>query len=132
MMDIEKHSKANKLTNDEIAKLLEDYTKVKSSELKRGFHVRYFKKNPDGTLDFRLGGFVLDISGLPTYIIMSNGKVQWSVQCKTAIFYQKMTDIELFNELNETIKKKDDEIDDLREYIRMLEKQIKQLKKNTK
>ena len=51
-----------KLSQEEINKLLENYKEVDIKNLKKGIHTRYFKKNKDGTLDFKIGGIILQIN----------------------------------------------------------------------
>lgn len=113
-----------KLSADEIQKLLEDYKKIDSNELKRGFHVRYFKINQDKSVEFKLGGNILKVNGLPEYIVLSNGKLNWSVQCKNTIFYQKMTFTEEKEEFNKIITKQNNDIQILTDYVKNLKSEI--------
>lgn len=131
---------AEKITDDQLVKMLEDYVKVKPTTLVKSDHVRYFTVNKDKTTSFKIGGHVMKIDGLPKYIILTNGKQNWSVQCDNTIFYKKMTNTEKIDELNETIddlkfqiiRIKDEfeiERNELKENIKNLQKELKKKKK---
>jgi hypothetical protein len=95
-----------KLTDKEKVELLIDYNEKNITDIVKGTHVRYFKKEKDG-LKFRLGGLLINTDGLPKYVVLSNGKKTWCVQIKNTIFYAKMNVIEIKNEYNELLFKKD-------------------------
>ncbi|AYV80249.1 MAG: hypothetical protein Gaeavirus21_4 [Gaeavirus sp.] len=81
------------LTKEQIADKIQDYVIVNSDDLDKipmNTHMRYFSKIQD-KYSFRMGGFLHRNNGLPAYIILTNGKTQWSVQVKNTIFYRKMT-----------------------------------------
>lgn len=80
-----------KLTKNEIKTLLEEYKQEDIKNITKGLHVRYFIKDKDGQLLFRMGGALKDNSGLPTYVVLTNGKKSWSVQVDNTIFYVKMS-----------------------------------------
>ena len=42
-----------------------------------------------------MGGQLHKNTGLPDYVILSNGASQWSVQVKNTIFWRKMTSNEI-------------------------------------
>lgn len=113
-----------KLSQEEIAKLLENYKETKINELKRGLHTRYFKKNKDGDLEFKLGGTLLKIDKDFKYVILMEKGITWSVQ-GTSIFYQQMTQNDKVEELETIIEKNDSSINELLSYIKLLEKTIK-------
>lgn len=123
---------SDKLSNAEIKKMLEDYKETKASNLNKGFHVRYFKKEKDNTVSFKTGGVIFSLDGLPDYIVLSNGKLSWSVQVKDTIFYQKMTYAEEKEKMDKLIIKKDDEITGLMGTIEKLNNNISDLKKEIK
>jgi len=100
----------DRLTREEMNKLLEDYTKENIKNIARGSHVRYFTKDKDGNLKFRLGGTLISNDGLPDYVILSNGKQNWSVQIKETIFYVQISNKQLKAEFNDLIFKKDNEL----------------------
>ncbi len=68
-------------------------------ELKPGVHVRYYmivKKKVGRTTNeqkiFRMGGQIIKIDYEQKYLVLTNGKISWSVQINdTTIFYRKMT-----------------------------------------
>ena len=105
------------LTNDDINILLEEYAEVDEiTELKPGIHVRYFniitKKNSEQKI-FRMGGTIIKIDYDKKYMVLSNGKISWSVQINNNnIFYRKMTTQEVkdfyeneLNNMEEDVKK---------------------------
>ena len=105
------------LTNDDINILLEEYAEVDEiTELKPGIHVRYFniitKKDSEQKI-FRMGGTIIKIDYDKKYMVLSNGKISWSVQINNNnIFYRKMTTQEVkdfyeneLNNMEEDVKK---------------------------
>jgi hypothetical protein len=124
------------LSDIDIAKKLEDYTRVKTSDIFKipiGTHIRYFTINPKtGEKQFRLGGNLTRYGDNNEYIVCSNGVFSWSVQLSNSIIYKKLS----INELKENTKKIviDDskkEIDDLTKENKELKKMIKQIKETT-
>ena len=113
-----------KLSQEEINKLLENYKEVDIKNLKRGIHTRYFKRNKDGTLDFKIGGIILQIDSKLKYVVMMEKGLTWSVQ-SDSIFYQQMTNNDTIEELQLTIEKNKNSINELVSYIKSLEKTLK-------
>ena len=110
----------DQLSKEQIEEKLEDYTKVDDIyKVPLGVHLRYFS-NKDDKLVFRMGGQLHKNNGLPDYVILFNGKAQWSVQVKDTIFYRKMTIQEIKEEYEKIIK-------DLIEKNKKLKKQLKEL-----
>ena len=118
------------LSDIDIAKKLEDYVRVKTSEVLKiplGSHVRYFSINPKtGEKQFRLGGTLTKFGDNNEYFICSNGTLSWSVQLSTSIIYKKLTP----TELKETVKKT--VIEDTKNDMADLIKENKELKKMLK
>jgi hypothetical protein len=84
----------DKLSKTQIRELLIDYERVKDikdlEKIQPGTHLRYFEmKNKE--LKFRTGGVLTVNSGLPNYVILSNGKLSWSVQVAPSIFFKRIT-----------------------------------------
>jgi hypothetical protein len=124
------------LSDADIAKKLEDYTRVKTSEIFKipiGTHIRYFTINPKtGEKQFRLGGNLTKYGENGEYIVCSNGTYSWSIQLSNSIIYKKLS----ISELKENTKKVaiDDskkEIDDLIKENKELKKMIKEIKEAT-
>ena len=112
-----------KLTKDEIANKLEDYTKVEDiNKVPIGTHLRYFKEE-NGKQLFRMGGQLFKNDGLPTYIILSNGTSTWSVQIEGSTFFKKMSINEIKQEYEDIIVEKDNEIKKLLSLIKKYKKQ---------
>jgi len=130
-----KKTYTDKLTDDDIKAKLEDYVEVDDiSMVPLNSHVRYFtekineKKKKEKV--FRLGGFLINKSNYEKYVILSNVpetgfinpiKKTWSVNTKTSIFYKKQT-------LDEIKEEYELEIEDLKDQIKFLKKEIKKLK----
>ncbi|AYV82198.1 MAG: hypothetical protein Homavirus15_7 [Homavirus sp.] len=122
----------DKLTAEEIETLLDDYKKVDDIyQVPMGTHMRYFLVK-NGVKKFRTGGILSNSTGLPKYVVLSNGTKTWSVQTKDTVFFKKMT-------LNEIKGDYEDIIDDLEKKVSDLEKKntelrnyILHLKKNNK
>lgn len=119
------------LSNEEIKEKLKDYKKVNDiKKVSIGSHLRYFtidKKSKEKY--FRLGGTLTKFGENGEYIILSNGKVTWSVQIGNSIFFQKMTEQEFKEELKREIRteimteQQDDDIN-LKSEIKMLRKKL--------
>lgn len=124
----DKKTFTEKLTKEQIKDLLDGYKEVTFGGVKIGFHIRYFKKQ--GTeLDFRMGGTV--IKKEKNYLIVSNGKANWSVQEKGTVFFQQIPlsvlRKELEDEYEKKITEKDDKINELMSLIKELTKKNKML-----
>jgi len=130
----------NSLTDVEISKKLEDYTRVKTSDIFKipiNTHVRYFSSNPKtGEKQFRLGGIITKFGDNNQYLVLSNGHLSWSVQLNNTTFYKKLT----INEIKENVetetlahiqKTKDVNIDELLKENKELKKMIKDIKETT-
>ena len=96
---------------------MEDYKQFTSfDDVPLQTHIRYFS-TIDGKKVFRMGGYLLNKSYVPDYIVLSSGfgdkAKSWSVQIQDTLFFKKMS----FNDL----KKESDTI------IMALENKIKQL-----
>jgi hypothetical protein len=124
------------LTNEEIAKKLLDYVKVKPSEILNiplNTHIRYFSINPkNGEKQFRLGGVLTKIGDNNEYLILSNGTFTWSVQLSNSIFYRKLNQNELIETVKEeAVKECKKDISDLIKENKELKKMIKEIKAAT-
>lgn len=135
-----KQTTTESMSNDDIKNVLQDYTRVEANQLIKSDHVRYFVINPDKTTDFRIGGWVLKTDGFPDYIVLTNGKNNWSVQCTNTIFYKQNNQTEVIEKYKKSITLKNDKIEDLNvqlkekknenvillEHNKMLQKEISQ------
>lgn len=127
------------LSNEQIKKYLNDYKKVDDiSKIGISTHLRYFTLDPKTNKQlFRLGGYLNKFGDNGEYIILSNGDLSWSVQIKNSIFYKKMTDQELKEELKQEILTETqetiiNELDELKKEYKNLEKKYKSLDKKYK
>ena len=121
----------NKLTEEDIQLLLEEYDEVDSDNmktLKPGLYIRYFtlkKKKNDIIKLFRMGGQIIRIDHQNKYLVLSNGKITWSVQFNNNIFYKKMS----FDDIKEFYET---ELDNKDLEINKYKSQISKLKNNQK
>jgi len=110
----------DQLSKEQIEKKLEDYKKVDDiMKVPLGVHLRYFS-DVNGKLAFRMGGQLHKNTGLPDYVILSNGKTQWSVQVKNTIFYRKMVLQEIKEEYEKIILEHKEKIKKLKDEIKLL------------
>ena len=118
------------LSDVDIAKKLEDYSRVKTSDIFKipiGTHIRYFSINPKtGEKQFRLGGTLNKFGDNGEYFVCSNGTFSWSVQLSNSIIYKKLS----IAELKENTKKI--AVDDSKKEMTNLIKENKELKKMLK
>jgi hypothetical protein len=122
----------DKLTKDEIEEKLAEYTKVDNIEnVPLGTHIRYFSKVGD-TNKFRLGGNLINKSGLPTYVVLGSRSKTWSVQVKNTIFFRKISLLEIKKEYITLLEYKDDLIQKQGKRINDLVAMVKDLKKQIK
>ncbi len=125
----------DKLSKEQVKSLLLDYELVNNiGELFAvpiGTHIRYFE-NKNGELKFRTGGVLSVNKGLPDYIVLSNGKVSWSVQVKPCIFYRRVTIEQIKQEFNKVILEKNGVIAGLQRLLIEQQNEIKEYKKTLK
>jgi hypothetical protein len=122
-----KHTIQDKMTEEEIEEKLEDYIEIEDIfKVPLNSHIRYYTLIPgkDGEIKkaFRLGGQLKNKDNADKYIILSNGKVTWTVQMETSILYRKMTLEEIKEDYENIIK-------DLEEANLQLKKDNKKLLK---
>ena len=125
----------DKLSKDQIKELLIDYEKINNIteliNIPSGTHLRYFEmKNKE--LKFRTGGILTVNSGLPDYIILSNGKLSWSVQVKPCIFFKRITIKQIREEYEKFLYDKDATIKGQQTLLNDQQKEIKNLKQKIK
>ena len=121
------------LTPEEIKKKLEDYKLVKDiDEIGLNTHLRYFTiDEKSGKKHFRLGGFLTKNEN--DYIVLSNGKLSWSVKKNNSNFFQKLSNSEIKEEVeNKLIKKYEKTIIALNDENTKLKNVIKSIKKTVK
>jgi hypothetical protein len=129
----------DKLTKEEIQEKLDEYEKVENIErVNIGTHMRYFSII-DGKKKFRLGGQLINNSGLPNYVVLSNGSKQWSVQVKDTIFFKKIAIkdvkleyIKILDYKDKIIEKQGARINELVKMVNDMKKELKEYKNATK
>jgi hypothetical protein len=128
-----KKSYQDSLSPDDIKEKLEEYRQVDNiNDITINTHLRYFTVDlKTGEKHFRLGGFLTKID--KEYVILSNGKLRWSVQIKNSIFFEKMSFADLKKELTNTIRLKyENEIQTLIDENKKLKNTLKEVKKEVK
>lgn len=142
-------TKQDMYTPDEINDMLLDYDPIDDiNEVALGTHLRYFVtvvEEKKKIKKFRRGGMLNQNDPKKPFVILSNGKVTWSVQKKQATFWKKRTFDEIkeeyINEIdklksdlsvaNKTIHKYTIIIKQLKEEVERLHKHIKKLSKKS-
>ena len=124
------------LSDVDIAKKLDDYSRVKTSEIFKiplGTHIRYITINPKtGEKQFRLGGVLTKFGDNGQYIVCSNGTFSWSVQLSNSIIYKKLSITELKeNTKNIAVSDTKKEMSDLIKENKELKKMLKEIKDTT-
>ena len=113
------------LENEDIKNLLKNYSVVKNIFLiDLNTHIRYFSKKNNKTL-FRMGGNLLKVNEEKGYIVLTNGKINWSVQVKNTIFFKEISIDELRNEYENKIKKYKNKIKNLESSLQKIKKKLK-------
>ncbi len=124
-----------KLSKSDVRQLLYDYEEIKDIEdlqkIEPGTHIRYFE-DKDGEMKFRTGG-IMTVNQYPTYIVLANGKISWSVQIGQCIFFRRITIKEVRDEYEKELIRLDAENKGLRtllgdiskKYNKLLEKEDK-------
>ncbi len=120
----------DKLSKSQIKELLIDYERINTvkdlEKIPPGTHLRYFEmKNKE--LKFRTGGVLTVNSGLPDYIILSNGKLSWSVQVAPCIFFKRVTIKQIREEYDKLLFKNDATIKGQQVLLSEQSKKIKDL-----
>lgn len=123
-----KYTTQDKLTDDDIDTLLEDYIEVDDIRtVEYDTHLRYFTVQVDNgvaTKVFRFGGNLKYLSKDNAYVMLSNGDKKWSVQVENSIFYKQLSIMELKQEYEEIIDEYENEILELKHINRKLYKKL--------
>jgi gas vesicle protein len=125
----------DRLTEAEIEEKLEDYVEVEDiSKVPINSHVRYFVTEVDPktgkkTRRFRMGGMLTNKDHADKFVILSNGKVSWSVQVNKAMFYKKLTITEIKEGHNQVVEQYKDKIKEQKKRINKMKDEIEELKR---
>lgn len=124
-----KETFTDRLSKKQIADLLVDYEKVTDlSTVPIGTHIRYITKIK-GVSHFRMGGNLIITTGLPEYVILSNGSLKWSVQTKDTVFFRKINIDQIKDEYEKEIWKLNRIIKNLVMEIKDLKTELNKIKK---
>jgi hypothetical protein len=121
------------LSPDEIKEKLQEYVQLDTiDETPLNSHIRYFTiDKKTGKKQFRLGGFLTKCD--KDYVVLSNGRLSWSVQKNNSIFFKKMSYTELKEELIEKIGSKyEKKLITLEKENNALKNTLKDIKKTVK
>jgi len=138
MVEIKKYDGINKYTaenyirpeimpNDfinplELKKRLKFYDLVYDAvDLNSGMHIQYIEYY-ENTFRYKSGG-ILITNKYPDYIVLSNGRSSWSVQLKNNIIFKQKSIYEMKQIYDNIIYKKDMTINELKNKIKLLQKQ---------
>lgn len=133
-----KHTMQERLTEAEINEKLEDYVEVEDiHKVPLNSHIRYFTIVTDPKTGqkkrlFRMGGSLTNKEHADKFVILSNGKISWSVQVNTATFYKKMTVDEIKEGHNLIVAQYKDKIKEQKKVISKLKDKIEELEKMLK
>jgi hypothetical protein len=123
----------DKLTYDEIKEKLKNYEKVENLvDIPLYTHLRYIEvKEVNGKKEykFRLGGYLINKKFPDKYVVLSNGRLKWSVQVANTVFYKSLAKIDE-EENDPNILKQ--EIAKLKDLLIEKELEIKKLKNKNK
>lgn len=121
----------DRLNKREIEDFMIDYEKMDIKKIPLGSHVRYFEKI-NGEIKFRIGGNLIINNGLPKYVVLTNGKANWSVQVKDCVFFVKINSEKMKAEYEEQIENFKFEVAELKSEIRKKDELCKDLAKDQK
>lgn len=121
--------KKQSYTRSDIESQLKNYEKLDSvsvKELANGDRVRYFEVMGNSNFKYKPGGYVL-INGAPEYLVLTNGKKNWSVQLATHVIFKALDYDKMEEAHNKALADKDALIDKLRKMILKKDNSIKRL-----
>ena len=104
------------LTPGDIKKRLINYEKITTEcveILVPSTRIQYFEIMKDNKFRYKPGGAIIK-NGYPDYLVLSNGRISWSVQLKNHIIFKEINVDTIVNEYKEKLKKKDLNIRNLR------------------
>lgn len=117
------------MTADDIRKRLVNYSIVKNiAELVPGQHIIYFEKLSTGKYRYKPGGF-MTVNKSPDYLVLSNGRTNWSVQLDRHIIFVHNDFDKLMTQHEIQIAEYERRLDHLRASIHKKDIMIAKLKK---
>jgi hypothetical protein len=120
------------LSEKEIKELLIDYVPVEDiTSVSINTHIRYFLIK-DGKKSFRMGGNLNKIDTDKGYIVLSNGKMNWSVQLKDTILFKKQNTDDIKQYYENKLKKYKKKIKQLENKIIEQDKTLQHIKQKIK
>lgn len=117
--NVNQHTATDMLTSEEIKDRLKNYERVNkedSDKIVPGTRVQYFEELKDGSLKYRPGGTMI-VNKSPTYMVMSNGRITWSIQLEKIFLFKEKDYDTLKRDYEEKLKEKDLEIISLRKKL---------------
>lgn len=108
------------LSTSDIKSRLKNFEKIKKNEIKNikpYTRIQYFEVFADNKYRYKPGGSLL-INKAPDYLVLTNGRKNWSVQLDSHIIFAEI-DIDLIKkEYEDIIAQKNRDIEHLKELIR--------------
>ena len=84
-------SPAECISPDEVEQRLLNYEQITDcSELIFGDHLQYFEVLADGKYKYKPGGRLI-VNAAPVYIVLTNGRTNWSVQLDRHIIFREIS-----------------------------------------
>lgn len=118
------------LSPEEIKKRIANYEQVTGpavGEIVPGARVQYFEVMDSNTYRYKPGGVVI-VNKYPDYMVLSNGRRNWSVQLVNHIIYKEIDVTVLKSNYDTIIAEKDRQIEQLKHLIAKKNKEIEMLK----
>jgi hypothetical protein len=118
------------LSPDEIKKRISNYEQVHGealAEIVPNTRVQYFEVLEDKSFKYKPGGIVI-VNKYPDYMVLSNGRRNWSVQLINHIIFKEIDIDSLKSNYDTIIAEKDRQIEQLKHLIIKKKKEIEQLK----
>jgi len=120
------------LDPDEIQRRLRNYEAVEKTSVGSivpASRIQYFELLPDGKYRYKPGGSVV-YNGYPAYLVLTNGKRNWSVQLENHLIYREIDIEKVRRDFEEVLAEKDKKIEHLKSLIEKQKKTIAGLKKS--
>ena len=114
------------LSHDEINERLKNFYRVSPNDISNlsvNTRIQYFQVSEDGNYKYRTGGSLI-VNKAPVYLILSNGRKNWSVQLKSHIIFAGHDIEKVREEYEKKIAEKDKKIKYLTMYIKKLKQSI--------
>lgn len=127
-----KFTPSDLLSAEEIKKRLFNFEKVKTEDIPNlgiNLRIQYFEVIDGDKFKYKPGGRIIQ-NKAPDYLLISNGRFNWSLQLDKHIIFAELTTEKVKMEYEQKLQQKDREIEHLRALIRKQKKIIEELTNN--